>query len=224
VTDLPPLLVLTDRHACERRGSSLAETVEVAVAGGARAFVLREKDLPRERRRELGEAIASLVRRVGGVLIVASDPALAGELGAGWLHLAGADTWPGGTSRGGAEGGSRRLTGLAPGGAGRSCHDAASLLRAREEGAAYATLSPVFPSASKPGYGPPLGVAGLARLVRTVPGLPVYALGGIDAGSAAGCRDAGAAGVAAMGAVMGAARPEVAVRELLASLNAQPAP
>ena len=86
-------------------------------------------------------------------------------------------------------------------------------------GAAYATLSPVFPTAPKPGYGPPLGLAGLARLARTVPDLPVYALGGIDAASAAACRGAGAAAVAVMGAVMRAAEPEAATRELLAAVD-----
>jgi thiamine-phosphate pyrophosphorylase len=211
---LPCLLVLTDRRACERRGRTLTETVEGAVAGGARAFVLREKDLPHARRREQGEALASLLRAVGGVLIVASDPALANRLGAGWVHLAKADPWPPATA-----GAGLGRAGLRRAGLGRSCHDAASLLRARDGGAAYATLSPVFPTASKPGYGPPLGLAGLARLARTVPDLPVYALGGIDAAFAAACRGAGAAGVAVMGAVMRAAEPEAATRELLAAVD-----
>ena len=86
-------------------------------------------------------------------------------------------------------------------------------------GAAYATLSPVFPTTSKPGYGPPLGLSGLAQLARTVPGLPLYALGGIDAASAADCRDAGAAGVAVIGAVMAAPDPEAATRRLLAAIG-----
>jgi thiamine-phosphate pyrophosphorylase len=210
VTALPPLLVLTDRRACERRGRTLTGTVEAAVAGGARAFVLREKDLPQERRREQGEALASLLRAVGGVLIVASDPALADELGAGWVHLADADPWPPATAG----------AGLERAGLGRSCHDAASLRRAQDGGAAYATLSPVFPTASKPGHGPPLGLGGLTRLARTVPHLPIYALGGIDADAAAACRGAGAAGVAVMGAVMTAADPEAATRELLAAIDA----
>ncbi len=209
MTALPRLLVLTDRFGCERRGRTLTETVEAAVAGGARAFVLREKDLPHARRREQGEALVSLLRAVGGIVIVASDPALANRLGAGWVHLAEVDPWPPAAAGGG----------LARGGLGRSCHDATSLRGARAGGAAYVTLSPVFPTASKPGYGTPLGLAGLARLARTVPDLPVYALGGIDAASAAACRGAGAAGVAVMGAVMAVADPEAATRELLAAVD-----
>ena len=51
-----------------------------------------------------------------------------------------------------------------------------------------------------------------------MPGLPVVALGGITAGVARGCVDAGAAGVALMGAVMGAADPAAVVRAVVAEL------
>jgi thiamine-phosphate pyrophosphorylase len=93
---------------------------------------------------------------------------------------------------------------------GRSCHSAAELAAAAAEGCDYATLSPIFPSASKPGYGPALGVDAL----RDAP-LPVYALGGVDPTNARTCVEAGAVGVAVMGYVMRAADPALAVQELL---------
>lgn len=77
------------------------------------------------------------------------------------------------------------------------------------------TLSPVWETASKPGYGPALGVEGLAAAVAAVPGLPVYALGGIGPGRVAACVEAGAVGVAVMGAVMGAVDPGAVVRQIL---------
>ena len=80
------------------------------------------------------------------------------------------------------------------------------------------TFSPVFASASKPGYAPLLGVRGLAAGARTVLGLPVLALGGIVPGRARECIEVGAAGVAVMGAVMGAADPGAAVRALVDEL------
>jgi thiamine-phosphate pyrophosphorylase len=46
-------------------------------------------------------------------------------------------------------------------------------------------LSPVHPTTSKPGYGPALGPAGLAALIR--PGLLVYALGGVQPGDVGDC-------------------------------------
>ena len=75
---------------------------------------------------------------------------------------------------------------------------------AREAGADYVTLSPIFLTASKPGYGPALGVGVLQEAAGV---MPVVALGGIDPGTAAPCRKAGATAVAVMGAVMRA--PEV---------------
>jgi len=71
-------------------------------------------------------------------------------------------------------------------------------------GADYVTVSPVFLTVSKPGYGPALGTDGLARIVARVAG-PVIALGGVTAANAASCRAAGAQGVAVMGEVMRAA-------------------
>ena len=68
----------------------------------------------------------------------------------------------------------------------------------------------MFPSPSKPGYGPPLGTEVLADLP-----VATFALGGVDAASVGACRRAGAAGVAVMGAVMRADDPAAVVRSLL---------
>jgi len=180
------LLVLTDRHRC----ADLPATVAAAVAGGAPAVLFREKDLPPDERRALGERVADAAQ--GADLVVASDPDLARHLGAGTVHLAADDPWPDGVATG------------------RSCHDAAELVDAAAHGAGYATLSPIFPTASKPGYGPALGPAAL-----TDAPLPVLALGGVDPTNVAACLAAGAAGVAVMGGVMAAPDPEAAVRALL---------
>jgi thiamine-phosphate pyrophosphorylase len=105
---------------------------------------------------------------------------------------------------------------------GRSCHSVAELVEAQRRGAAYATLSPVFATPSKPGYGPALGLEGLAAACAAVPGLPVVALGGVGPGRAAACRSAGAAGVAVMGEVMRSPDPAAVVRRLLAEMAAPP--
>ncbi|MDX1421679.1 MAG: thiamine phosphate synthase, partial [Kiloniellales bacterium] len=76
-----------------------------------------------------------------------------------------------------------------------------------------ATQSPIFATASKPGYGPALGLAGLAEAAAA--GLPVLALGGVTAERAPACLRAGAAGVAVMGAVMAARDPAAAVGTIL---------
>ena len=200
---LPPLLVLTDRRRAAAAGRSLTATVAAAVDGGARAVILREKDLPRARRAGLAHRLRAVLAPVDGVLIAASDPTLPAD----GVHLAATDPPYADPPYAGP------LAGLL---VGRSCHSPAELARARALRCAYATLSPVAPTSSKPGYGPALGVQGLAALVRGT-ALPVYALGGVTAALVPGCRDAGAAGVAVMGAVMGAADPALAVADLLAA-------
>jgi thiamine-phosphate pyrophosphorylase len=93
---------------------------------------------------------------------------------------------------------------------GRSCHDVAELARLSTED--YVTLSPIYPTATKPGYGPALGPAAAAALTPPVPWL---ALGGVDSPDrAAACAAAGASGVAVLGAVMRAADPGAVVRAL----------
>ena len=187
--------MLTDRHQSAEAGRDLPSTVAAAVAGGTPTVVFREKDLEPDDRRALGEQVAQACG--DAELVVASDPALAAHLGAAGVHLAQADPWPD--------------VDLA---LGRSCHDAAELDDAEAHHAAYVTLSPVFPTASKPGWGPPLGLDGFAELV-TGRSVPVIALGGITADTVSACLDAGAAGVAVMGGVMAAQDPEGAVRALL---------
>jgi thiamine-phosphate pyrophosphorylase len=84
----------------------------------------------------------------------------------------------------------------------------------------YVTASPVYASASKPGYGPPLGLPTL-RDWCLASAVPVLALGGVDSPErAAACVRAGAAGVAVMGTVMRAADPAAVVRDLVEAVCA----
>ncbi|HEX7968044.1 MAG TPA: thiamine phosphate synthase, partial [Stellaceae bacterium] len=101
---------------------------------------------------------------------------------------------------------------------GCSAHDRAELAAAAAAGADYATLSPIFPSASKPAYGPALGLASLASMVAAR-GLPVVALGGIDETNGTACIRAGAAGLAVMGGVMAAADPAAVMAGLIRTLG-----
>ncbi|HXF95735.1 MAG TPA: thiamine phosphate synthase, partial [Gemmatimonadales bacterium] len=87
--------------------------------------------------------------------------------------------------------------------------------RARATPADYWSVGPCFATATKPDAGPPLGPAGVAALARLAPeGVPVIGIGGITARNAALVLGAGAVGVAVTAAVLGAADPEAAAREL----------
>jgi thiamine-phosphate pyrophosphorylase len=203
---LPPLLVVTDRHGAAR---PLTETVRAAVAGGARFVWLRDRDLDRDARRDLARDLIGLLQPVGGRLVVGGDTDLAAEIGAQGVHL---------SSSAGIDG--IRAARMALGAAaliGFSAHSVAEIAAAGAAGADYATLSPIFPTASKPGYGPALGLASLRAAAAH--GVPVFALGGIDGGNARACCEAGAAGVAVMGGVMRGSDPRAATGRFVAALT-----
>lgn len=202
----PPILVITDRKQASR---PLEEIAEAVFAAGGRWLSLREKDLEPAARAALLTRLIERGRIHGAVVTVHEDLAAARSAGAAGIHL----------PAGGAVAAARRALG---GRAliGGSAHDEADLARLLAAGADYASLSPVFLSASKPGYGPALGLERFQRAASAAAPLGVLALGGVDAGTAAACIAAGAAGVAVMGAVMAAADPEAVMAGLIKTLRA----
>ena len=204
-----PLVVLTDRFACEARGRSLIETVGEAVDGGARAVLVREKDLSLPERRGLLHAVCRLLEPFGGRVGIASDANLATAAGVGWVHLAQADRF------------SARLRGAdAPGLlVGRSCHSVAEAVVASEEGCDYIMASPVALTRSKPGYGPPLDIAGLRAICAAAGGVPVLALGGVTPHDCASWLSAGTRGIAVMGGIMSATDPAAMTAAYLRAID-----
>ena len=79
---------------------------------------------------------------------------------------------------------------------GVSCHSAAEVRRAREAGASYASVSPIYDTPSKRAYGAPVGLVVLREAAAS--GLPVIALGGITPVRVPEVLAAGAHGVAAI--------------------------
>jgi thiamine-phosphate pyrophosphorylase len=199
----PPLLVISDRSQARR---PLLEIAEAAFRGGCRWFSLREKDLPPAERRELLRALVLLGRPFGATVTAHEDIAAVLAAEAGGVHLPG----------GGDPAAARRL--LPQGLIGVSTHTPEEAAAQLAAGADYVTLSPIFLSASKPGYGPAVGLDALAAAARLSVG-PIIALGGIDAANAASSIAAGAAGIAVMGEVMRATDPEAIVRRLLAAIK-----
>jgi len=200
---VPPLLVISDRHQARW---PLEEVAKAVFAGGCRWFSLREKDLPPDKRRALLAALLAMGRRCGAVVTAHEDVEAVLAVHAGGVHL---------LSGGSPEAARARLPRALVGASAHSADEAAALLGA---GADYVTVSPVFLTASKPGYGPALGVEGLARIVAEVPG-PVVALGGITPANAGLCLSAGARGIAVMGEIMRAADPQAIVESTLRAMS-----
>ncbi|MFG1430794.1 thiamine phosphate synthase [Xanthobacter sp. V2C-8] len=205
----PPLLLITDRR--QARGD-LAGVVAAACAGGCRWISLREKDLPEAEQLALFARLRAAAAPFAARLTLHGTPELARTAGADGVHL------PDGGDVAAARAllGPRALIGL-------SVHTLADAGGSNAARADYITASPVFQTVSKPGYGPALGGAGLAAFAATA-AVPVVALGGIEAHTARSCLDAGARGVAVMGAVMRADDPAESIRRLIAALDHLPAP
>ena len=84
----------------------------------------------------------------------------------------------------------------------------------------YWSVGPCFATPTKSDAGLPLGPEGFAALARLAPdGTPVIGIGGITAANARSIIEAGAVGVAVIGAVVGADDPEKAARELNRSMQ-----
>lgn len=202
----PPLHLVTDR----RLVPDLVCAARAAVPSEPRRAVavhLREKDLPGGELLVLARRLAELCHAAGQLLLVNDRLDVAVASGADGVHLPSAGVSPAEARRLLGEG---RLVGV-------SCHQEGDVRRALEQGADYATFGPVFDTPSKRAYGAPVGLGALASCARL--GLPLVALGGIDAGSAGAAVAAGARGVAAIRAWLATPDPRGAVSALLAALH-----
>jgi len=195
----PPVLVITDRHQAQR---PLEEVAAALFAGGCRWLSLREKDLPASERHALLARLVALGACAGATVTVHDDLDAAAALGIG-IHLPAQ----------GSVAAARRVLG-AQALIGISAHSVEDVAEAVGAGADYATLSPIFLTQSKPGYGPALGL----DVLRCSAKMPLLALGGVDPGNAASCLAAGAAGVAVMGEAMRALDPRGFMADLLSRL------
>lgn len=193
------LYLITDR----RLVADLPRAIDRALSGvprGGAAVQLREKDLGARALLELAHRAAEVCERHGAPLLVNDRIDVAIASGADGVHLAGGSV------------GATDVRALMPGAiVGASCHTEADL--AARAGADFALFSPVFPS---PGKGPAVGLDALREAARA--GVPVFALGGVDASNAAACAAAGAHGVAAIRSWLAADDPAAACEALYAEV------
>jgi thiamine-phosphate pyrophosphorylase len=197
-----PLLVITDRHQARQPLESIAAAVG---RGGGRWLLFRDKDLDAPARRDLAVRLARIAAEEGFVLSVSADVELAAAIDAAGVHLQAASQVAPARER------------LGDAVIGVSAHSLADVAAAAAAGADYVTLSPIFITESKPGYGPALGTEAL-RTAATH-GIPVLALAGVTAATAGACFAAGASGVAVMGEVMRADDPARVVRDIVTALH-----
>ena len=179
------------------KGDFLAQIERVAAMEMADWLIVREKDLRVEEYRMLFAKVARIVHKGGKKCLAHGRIALGmmSELGADGIHLP-LDVlreWRAASGRQSGGEGAVQLVGA-------SAHSASELAEAAALGADYATLSPIFATACKPGA-VPLGITALAAVCKESP-LPIFALGGIGRDKLDACIEAGAAGCCMMSELM----------------------
>lgn len=210
----PRLYIVTDRTATG--GRPLVEVVARALEGitdsgldpGEVAVQLREKDLEGRALTELARALRAVTARAGVRLFVNDRLDVALAVDADGVHLGGGSLPP------------AEARALAPALAiGVSAHGASDV-RAAAGAATFAVFGPIRDTPSKRRYGPPLGLTALGAAAQA--GLPLLAIGGLDAGDVPAAIAAGARGIACIRPVMAATDPTAAVRGLGRALASSP--
>ena len=180
------------------KGDFFAQIERVAATEMVDWIIVREKDLGAEEYRQLFVQGARIAHKGGKKCLAHGRIALGvmSELGADGIHLP-LDVlreWRAASGRRSApQAGAVQLVGA-------SAHSASELAEAAALGADYATFSPIFATACKPGA-VPLGTAALAAACKEST-IPIFALGGIGMDKLDACIEAGAAGCCMMSELM----------------------
>jgi len=181
----------------------LAQRVEQALCGGARALQYRSKLADASLRRDQALRLRQICARRRALLIVNDDVDLALECGADGVHLGRNDAT--------IERARSRLP--CPALIGVSCYD--DMLRARQAaraGADYLAFGSFFPSRVKPGAARPS--LELLREARREFDLALVAIGGIDLDRAPSAIEAGADAIAVISALFAVPDTLAAARAL----------
>ncbi|MCH8161503.1 MAG: thiamine phosphate synthase [Chloroflexi bacterium] len=197
------LYVIIDPDAC--RGRDVLDVAERALEGGA--SMLQWRDKRREKGAQLSEARAlrELCAEHGALLIVNDHADLALAAGADGVHVGQGDLPV------------EEVRRIVPAGfiVGASTNNVHEALAAEAAGASYIAIGSIYPTSSKEPERTRAASPERLSEVKAAVGVPVIAIGGIDASNIEEVVRAGADAVAVISAVCGADDPQAAARELV---------
>ncbi|CAN5903652.1 hypothetical protein BH24GEM1_BH24GEM1_06230 [soil metagenome] len=179
-----------------------ARAATIASAGSAVAIHARDRSSGGAALARVALRMVALARPPEAAVFINARPDVAQAAGAQGVQLGGTDLMP-----------AQARASFPRGWIGRSVHSAREAELAVSEGADYLLVGNVYRTSSHPDR-PARGLALVRDSARL--GLPVIAIGGIDASRAAEVRDEGAYGVAAVAALWWADNPAAAALALLA--------
>jgi thiamine-phosphate pyrophosphorylase len=182
----PLFYYITDRR--QLSGISLAASIRRALVWGVDFIQIREKDLPERALYELTCRVVSMAKGTQCRILVNGRADVAIAAGADGVHLPSSGLQI------------RDVKAWSPKGfyAGVSVHSMREIRNACAEGADYILLGHLFPTASKEGLGPELGLKFL-RKACSASTVPILGLGGINPESIGSVLEAGAVGIAGIG-------------------------
>jgi thiamine-phosphate pyrophosphorylase len=201
------LTLVTDRS--QTRGRELTAVVAECLAAGLPAVQVREKDLAAADLAALCRPLRALTRDHGARLIVNDRVDVALAVGADGVQRTHASLPVDDI---------RRIAGARLS-IGASVHSLEDAIDAEVRGADWVVFGPVYDTPSKRRWGSPQGLDRLAKVTASVR-IPVVAIGGITPERVAAVRGAGAAGVAAIAAILDSASPGDATKRFLEALAA----
>lgn len=186
----------------------LEEKAARLLAGGARVLQLRMKRTPLREALPAARAVVEACRRAGALCLVNDRVDVALLAGADGVHVGDEDLPPEAA---------RQL--LGPGCVvGVTVRNASMARAAREAGADYVGLGPIFGTTTKQVPAPVLGLTRFAEVVRDCP-LPVVGIGGVGLGNIAEVAAAGAYCAAVVSDALLAEDMAERVRQLAAAFD-----
>lgn len=184
------LYLVTDRKLFADDQGLLA-AVEEALKGGLKAVQLREKDLGIRELLGMAYSLRELTGRYGAALFINDRVDVAVAVEADGVHL-GQESLPAYAAKKASKGG--LIVGV-------STHSLTEAVKAQNDRADFITFGPVFHTASKSGFGEPLGPDILKKVCSEL-SIPVFAIGGIKLEKLEGTAKCGAKGAAVISAIL----------------------
>jgi 8-oxo-dGTP diphosphatase len=181
---LPAVCAVT--NAAELGVEPFYERLGKALERGIRLIQVREKQMHAEALESFARDVVAKAHACGARVVINSDIALAHRLRADGVHLTSAQLL---------DLQARPDIGLC----GASCHNERELARAVAFGLDYVFLGPVLATKTHPDV-EPLGWSRFAKLIAGLP-MPVYGIGGLEAGDLETAQTCGAHGIAMLRAV-----------------------
>jgi len=207
---MPPvdfrLLLVTDRYQIGARFLPLV--LQEAIRTGNMAIQLRERDLMTGDLVALAREVRTITATHSVRLLVNDRVDLTLALQLDGVHLRASSLSAAVARR---LLGPNRLIGV-------STHSIEEVLQANRDGADYVMFGPIFETLSKRPFGTPRGVSELAEACRRSTA-PVFAIGGVTSERVPDVRQAGAHGIAVIGAVFAREDVAAATGELIRALE-----